>query len=100
MAESVPVRVGDTEFWVEIADGEAGPQVVSGVGAAFSFDTVRGTIEAIAGQLAQAWDKTKPHEATVELGLALTTKTGKLSALLVEGGGSATINVKLTWKRD
>jgi Trypsin-co-occurring domain 1 len=93
---SVPVRIGDTEFLVEVAEG-GGPQVV-GLTEALSFDGVRETLEAVAGQLALAWQKVQPAEATVKLGLSLSTKTGKLTALLVEGGGQASLKVTLTWK--
>jgi hypothetical protein len=93
---SVPVRIGDTEFLVAVAEG-GGPQVV-GLGEALSFDGVRDTLEAVAGQLGLVWQKVQPAEATVELGFSLSTKTGKLTALLVEGSGEASLKVTLTWK--
>jgi hypothetical protein len=96
MAESVLVRVGDTEFLAQVAEG-GGPQVV-GLREAFSFDGVRETIEAVAEQLSRAWEKVQPSEASVEFGISLSTKTGKLSALLVEGGGEATLKITLSWK--
>lgn len=96
MAESVLVRVGDTEFLAQVAEG-GGPQVV-GLREAFSFDGVRATIEAVAEQLSCAWEKVQPSEASVEFGISLSTKTGKLSALLVEGGGEATLKITLSWK--
>ncbi|MGH9076497.1 MAG: CU044_2847 family protein [Acidimicrobiales bacterium] len=51
-----------------------------------SFEGVRDAISAIAGEVAAAWGKVRPSEATVEFGLNLTAKTGKLTGLLVEGG--------------
>jgi hypothetical protein len=90
------VRVGNVEFFVELADpGGARPV---GVDEAFSFDGVRQTIEAIAGELSQAWDKVKPTEATVEFGLSLTAKTGKLTGLVVDGSAAASLKVSLVWK--
>lgn len=90
------VRSGSTEFFVELAEG-SGPQTV-GVTDAFSFDGVRETVEAVAEELSQAWQTVRPSEATVEFGLNLTAKTGKLTGLLVEGNGSASLKVSLTWR--
>ncbi|MGH3812951.1 MAG: CU044_2847 family protein [Pseudonocardiaceae bacterium] len=69
--------------------GDAGP---------LSFDGVRATVEGIATELAQVWQKVKPSEASVAFGLKLTAKSGKLTVLVVEGGGEASLTVTLTWK--
>jgi hypothetical protein len=91
------VRAGDAEFYVEVAD-TAGPTAIR-EGEVLSFDGVRATVEGIAGELAQAWEKVKPTEASVAFGLKLTAKSGKLTGLIVEGGGEASLTVTLTWKR-
>jgi hypothetical protein len=90
------VRVGSTDFFVELS-GDSGPQTV-GLSEALSFQGVRDTIAAIAAELAEAWKEVKPSEATVEFGLSLTAKTGKLTGLVVQGDGSASLKVKLTWQ--
>ncbi len=90
------VQAGGVEFFVEVADG-GGPQTV-GAESALSFDGVRDTIEAIAGQVGQVWERVKPAEASVEFGLSLTAKTGKLTGLLVDADGSASLKVCLKWK--
>jgi Trypsin-co-occurring domain 1 len=95
MSQSVLVDAGGVEFYVEVDDPGAG---TVGLDDRFDLDGVRDTVTAIAGKLGEAWDRVKPAEATVELGLKLTAKTGKLTALVVEGGGDATLSVKLTWK--
>jgi len=92
----VPVKAGDMEFFVELADS-GGPQTV-GAERVLSFDGVRDTVEAIAAQLAHVWDEVKPSEASVEFGLSLTAKTGKLTGLLVDADGSASLKVTLRWK--
>jgi hypothetical protein len=96
VGEPVLVRVDDVAFYVEVVDG-GGPQPVE-LGDALSFDGVRNTVEAIASQLAGVWKKVRPSEAEVKFGLNLTAKTGKLTGLLVEGDGSASLTVTLTWK--
>lgn len=99
MGENVLVRSGDAEFFVEVVDtgGRTGVRNVD-ADDAFSIDGVRDTVKTIATKLAEVWDEVKPAEATVEFGLQVTAKTGKLTGLLVEGGGEASIKVCLTWK--
>ncbi|GIJ79841.1 hypothetical protein SAMN05443287_102642 [Micromonospora phaseoli] len=90
------VRSGEVEFFVELADG-AGPENIS-PSKLLSFDGVRDTIQAIADELAQAWQQAKPAEATVEFGLSLTAKGGPLTGLIVAGDAAATFKVTLVWK--
>jgi Trypsin-co-occurring domain 1 len=96
MGRVVLVRADGVEFLAEVA-GEDGPQTV-GLGDVLSFDGVRETVTAIGKELSKAWDTVKPAEASVELGLKLAVKSGKLTGLLVEGGGEATLKIMLTWK--
>jgi len=98
MGQQVLVRAGGTEFYAEVATA-TGPQPV-GLDEVLSFDGVRDTIKAVCGQLAEAWGHVKPAEATVEFGLSLAAKQGKLTGLLVEGSGEASLKVTLTWRGD
>ncbi|NLG22238.1 MAG: hypothetical protein GX555_12510 [Actinomycetales bacterium] len=98
MAQQRLVSAGGAQFYVEVVDA-GGPATIRDDGAALSFDGVRATIEGIATELAQTWDRVKPSEASVAFGLKVTAKTGKLSGLIVEGGGEATLTVTLTWRQ-
>lgn len=98
MAESVPVRAGDVEFFVEVPEVQ-GVQTV-GLDDVLSFDGVRDTIQVIGEQLTAAWEKVKPSEASVEFGLKLTAKSGRLTGLIVDGSGEASLTIKLTWKNE
>lgn len=95
MSEDVLVRSGEAEFWVRVAD-TGGPSTI-GLGKAMSFEGVRKTVEEIGSQLSAAWDRVKPNEAVVEFGLVLTAKSGKLTGLLMDGEGEASLKVTLTW---
>lgn len=92
-----PVRVGDTEFYVSLA--ESGLPGTIGVGDVLDFSGVRETLEAVAEQIDLAWQKVKPTEATVEFGLSLTAKAGKLTGLVVEGNAAANFKVTMVWKK-
>lgn len=96
MGQRVPVRAGNVEFFVEIADAADVRPV--GLDEVLSFDGVRDTIEAIGTHLTEAWERVKPSEATVEFNLALTARSGKLTGLVVEGGADVSLKVTLTWK--
>ncbi|MDR7277744.1 hypothetical protein J2S41_004522 [Catenuloplanes atrovinosus] len=91
------VRTGGAEFFVELADG-GGPQTV-GADRSLSFDGVRDTVRAVAEQLGEVWEAVRPAEASVEFGLSLTAKSGKLTGLLVAADGAASLKVTLVWKK-
>lgn len=96
MGEPVAVVVNGVQFFVEVAHEEGVGTV--GLDGVLSFDGVRDTVEAIAGTLADVWARVKPDEARVEFGLKLVAKPGKLTGLLVDGGGEASLTVTLTWR--
>ncbi|MHB1594910.1 MAG: CU044_2847 family protein [Streptosporangiaceae bacterium] len=96
MGEPVLVRAEGTEFYVQLAEA-AGPQPV-GLDQVMSFEGVRETVTAICRELAKAWDVVKPAEASVELALKVVARAGKLTGMLVDGGGEAALKVTLTWK--
>ena len=64
---------------------------------AFDFDEVSGVLEGLSVALRQALAKASPDKVTVELGLELAVKSGKLTGLLVEGEGTASLAVTLEW---
>ncbi len=90
------VRIQSTEFFVELAE-DSGPQSIQ-LSEALSFDGIRETVQAIAAELTEVWHKVSPSEASAEFGLSLTVKSGKLTGLLVQGDGSASLKLKLTWR--
>jgi len=98
MGQPVLVRADDVEFYAEVTE-TGGPQTV-GLDQALSFEGVRETITAVCKELAKAWEVVKPAEASVELALKLVARSGKLTGMLVEGGGEASLRVTLTWKND
>src|SRR3954470_8596797 len=94
---SVPVEVDGTLIYVEVS-GDAGGVGTVGADSIFSFDDVAESIQAIAGRLTEVWRQVRPSEASVEFGVRATARSGKLTALIVEGGGEASLKVTLTWR--
>src|SRR5687768_8389765 len=91
----VLVTSNGVDFYVEV-ETTPGPSPIEGL-SSHSFEHVRETVEQISMELSKAWEKVRPTEASVEFGLKVTAKSGKLTGLLVEGGAEAALNVKLTW---
>jgi hypothetical protein len=80
---------------------------VEGIGATktglrdkFKFDEVAETLEGITDAIKATLAKVTPDKVSVELGIELALKAGKLTALIVEGGGRGALTVTLEWERD
>lgn len=91
------VVAGGAEFYVEVSDTEEEPRAIIDAGP-LSFDGARETVEGIATEFAEVWQRVRPSEASVAFGLTLTARSGRLTGLLVQGGGEATLTVRLTWR--
>ncbi len=99
--------MGDEVVEISLPNGStalARVTVVDGVGATktaaiptFDFDDVGKTLEGLAETIWSALAKVAPDKVTVELGLELAAKNGKLSGLLVEGEGKGSLSVALEW---
>ncbi len=80
----------------EIDDEVEGAEKV-GWGDRFDFDDVAATLTGVTKALRGAIDKVAPSKVTVELGIELVLKSGKLTGLIVEGQGTASLNITLEW---
>jgi len=63
----------------------------------FDFEDVSGTLEGIARVVRSGLEKVKPSKTTVELGIQLAVKNGKLTGLIVEGKAEASLKVTFEW---
>jgi hypothetical protein len=66
----------------------------------FDFEHVSGTLEGLAQAIHSGLAKVKPTRTTVELGIDLAVKNGKLTGMLVEGEANASLRVTLEWGGD
>lgn len=91
-----PVKIGGAEVLLEMRR-PTGPTPVD-AGEVLSFEPARKAIEAVVSEIGDAIKAARPQEASVEIGFTFTAKSGKLTALIVEGGAEASLKVTLTWK--
>ncbi len=92
---AVPVQIDDKVTVMVEAKALPGEQDVSTK--LLSFKDATDAIEAITGAIAATINKVKPDKATVELGLDIGVKSGKLTTLLVEGSGKGNLKITLQW---
>jgi hypothetical protein len=75
-----------------------GPRDV-GLREQLSIDGVTDSLQQVGKAVLAALDHLWPERASVEFGLDLAVKSGKLTGLLVEGDATATLKVTLEWER-
>ena len=90
----------DTVALVQAVDlDDDGGQVAEKVAwpATFDFAHVSGTLEGVAQAIRTGLMKAAPSKTTVELGIQLAVKNGKLTGLIVEGKADMSLKVTLEW---
>ncbi|MER7274980.1 CU044_2847 family protein [Dactylosporangium sp. NPDC000244] len=94
----VQLPSGET-VWVTVPE-EDGPSNVSAAEVLHRLDLAdfRAVIQGVARTTRAALAGLRPHEVSVEFGIGLAVKTGKLTSVLVEGGANASIKVTVGWK--
>ncbi|MFB7214503.1 CU044_2847 family protein [Streptomyces sp. NPDC056255] len=98
-----------TEVWARISGAEELAQSGSGpsfadIGAGNIADRVQARVESLQGvvtsvarSLAEPLRAVRPDEVSVEFGIELTAKSGKVVGLLADGEAKGSIKVTLTW---
>jgi Trypsin-co-occurring domain 1 len=81
-------------------DQAGGPAEKVGWKDAFDLEHVSGMLEGIAQAIRSGLDQVKPTRTTVELGIDLAVRSGKLTGMLVEGQADAALKVTLEWGVD
>ena len=99
VGDLVSVEEDGVEFLVEVRGGGPGGAGTAGLADRLDLQGVSDTIKVVAHQLKRAWDDAKPDEATIEFGVDVTMKSGKLTGVLVDGEAQAALKVTLTWKK-
>ncbi|WP_406531019.1 CU044_2847 family protein, partial [Streptomyces sp. I8-5] len=98
-----------TEVWARISGAEELAQ--PGLGPSFTdigagnitdrvqarVESLQGVVTSVARSLAEPLRSVRPDEVSVEFGIELTAKSGKVVGLLADGEAKGSIKVTLTW---
>jgi Trypsin-co-occurring domain 1 len=83
---------------VELDEGQAvGLAEKVGWKESFDLEYVSETLEGVAEAIRSGLEKVKPTRTTVEFGIEMAVKNGKLTGILVEGEANASLKVTLEW---
>lgn len=94
--QNIPIILSDnTKVYVE-ATVLGGEQNI--VATQHTFSAVTEILKEISEKVLDSVKQVKPKKASVEFGLEIATESGKLTALLVKGTGTASLKVTLEWE--
>ena len=85
------------EVRVRVAEDAGGIEEV-GLFEPGDLEVALGAVGEVASVLHEKLSSIRPRRATVEFGVSLSVKAGKLSALVFDGGGEASLRVALEWE--
>ncbi|MEU1969688.1 CU044_2847 family protein [Micromonospora sediminicola] len=96
-SRAMQVRLPSGEvIWAQVrTDGPT--NVAAGGLQHLDVDELRSTISGVTRSVREAIEDLVPDQVQVEFGLSLTVKSGKLTSVLAEAGGTASLKVSLAW---
>jgi hypothetical protein len=96
-SRAVRVTLAQTGQQVLVETVVVGEQRAAALPKEFSFDSIGTTIESLAKELQQTFDRVKPDKSSVKFGIEVAIEAGQLTALIVKGSGKANLEVTLEW---
>jgi len=94
--ETIEAKLDDGSVIRIQATSFGGQQRIADMGL-ISFTDVTNTVEHIAQPVLAMLQRIKPRRGSVEFGVQVGVESGKLTALLVKGTGSANLTITLEW---
>jgi hypothetical protein len=62
-----------------------------------AFNDISSAVAGVASSILSTLDEVKPRKAIIEFGIEVAIDSGKLTAIIVKGSGSANLKVTLEW---
>lgn len=84
-------------IWTRVAEREDVPVDVGFDDVIHHLDDLGETIRGVSRSVRASLAKVRPDNTTIEFGVELSFKSGKLISVLAEAGGRATLSVTLSW---
>ncbi|MFE9770548.1 CU044_2847 family protein [Streptomyces sp. NPDC005931] len=102
MSDLVQAVLSDgAAVWVRVDDDEDGPRDTGfGQSVARRLEDLPGTLEAVTRSVREGLRAAAPDEVSLEFGIEVVGKSGKLVSVLTDLGAKATLKVSVTWRRD
>lgn len=98
----LPMKVGNTVISVRVRPGpselESTEERVSG-GRVPDFDDVAHGLDELCRSLASVFSRVAPTKASVEFNVGIAVKTGKLTALFLEGEAEGSMKITMEWDK-
>lgn len=79
-----------------VGPGVQGPSDV-GLKKALEFSAITSAVRGVVGELHSALETAKPSEVSIEFGFDFAVKGSQVVALLVDGGMTASVKMRLEW---
>jgi len=93
------VLPGGTTVRVRVAEEPAGGIGSVGVAGKLHLEEALAQIGEVASLVREKLEPLRPSKATVEFGVSFSASSGKLTSLVFEGKGDASLTVTLEWDR-
>jgi Trypsin-co-occurring domain 1 len=89
---------GGEVIWAKVAsDGPADVSSLVGIHR-LDMDQLRATVGGVSHAVRSALGRLEPDEINIEFGLELALKSGKLTSVLAEASGKASVKVSVGWR--
>ena len=102
---ALPANVGGVAVYVTVSEASRLPtasvnDTLRGGISNLDFDDVAKGVEGLCLSLGAVLKKVAPTKASIEFSVGITAKSGKLTALLLDGAAEGSIKVSLEWSAD
>lgn len=98
MSNVVPIELPDGEVILARVRVEGPSDVgVTRVLRKLPADDLKKVVAGVAGTVADAVESVRPDQVSVEFGIEIALKSGKVASVLAEAGGKASLKLTLTW---
>jgi hypothetical protein len=92
----VEMPTGET-IWAYISTPGPSDVKLSSAIPQLDVDDLRKTVNAVSHSVCAALESVRPDDVSVEFGLELTIRSGRLIGALAEAGGAASLRLTLSW---
>ncbi len=87
-------------IWARVATEGPADVGTSDVVRKLRLDDLRETVAGVTHSVAKAIENLRPDQVSLEFGIELAVKTGKLTSVLAEGSATGNLKLTMSWNAD